>query len=99
MIDKNDICKGIERARDKFLRLNRNFNTASLKGRNHVQRTAFASCVMDNLANRYAGNNLSNQLAGSFGQSYCTIWPTAFVEIVAEEIGVPIEILVNNVDV
>lgn len=99
MIDVDDIVTAVEKARDKFLRLNRNFNSASLKGRNHLRRTVFVSHVMDTLVSRYAGNNLSQQLSGGFYNSYSTIYPTDFVEMLAQEMGVPIEILVNNVDV
>jgi hypothetical protein len=93
------MIRDIEKARDKFLRAYPNFKVESLKGRNHVRRTVLISAAMEQLVSRYAGNNLSTTLSGGYMAGYSTIWPTEFIEIIAQNTGIPIELLVNNVNV
>lgn len=99
MINGLQVCEAIERARDKFLRKHPAFNTSSLKGRNHIPRTVFISHALDKIVAKFACNNLSEQLSGGYMMGYSTIYPSEFAEILSEEIGVPIDILVNNMDV
>ena len=99
MIQLSDAVASIEKARDKFLRKYPNFNVATLKGRNHVPRTVFIAHAMEILTDKYAGNNLSTQLSGGYMSGYSTIWPTEFAQMVADDMGIPIELLVNNVNV
>jgi hypothetical protein len=93
---KDNIVRAIEIARDRFLKRNPSFSTASLKGRNHIRRTSFISWDLTDTVRRYAYNNLANELAGSFGQSQITIYPTEFVEYIAEELDIPLSLLVNQ---
>ena len=97
MEEQMDIISCIEKARNKYLKANPNFQPKNLKGRNHVQRTRFVSIMRDNLASRFAGNNLSDLRHNGYQGTY-RIWPSDFVDMLADEMGVSVALLVNDID-
>ena len=99
MIKMEDIAFAAHKAQQKFYARNPKFSSKNLKGRNHIKRTVVISNLVSIVLSKNTKPELSTELSGGYMAGYMTIYPTEFVELLAEELELPVSLLVNSVNV
>ena len=99
MLRMEDIAFAVHKAQQRFLVANPKYSSELLKGRNHLRRTVLATNFVTIIVGKNTKAEMSAQLSGGLYQGYCTIYPTDFVQFLADELQLPIAMLVNNTNV
>ena len=99
MLRAEEIAFAVHKAQHRFLVANPKYSSELLKGRNHLRRTVLATNFVSIIVGKNTKPEMSAQLSAGLYQGYCTIYPTDFIEILSEELQLPIAMLVNNVNV